>query len=239
MVRFYNVIIILSLLLTSRAFADTPQSLAEIDDVVHQFVQHTLREHYGEQYGEQGDYNINIGHLDPRLTLEQCTQPLTPILEYGQISQHNFTIKVSCSSPKTWSVRLPVKIQVFKKVVVNKQHISREQPINGVELDLARQDVSQIGDGYYESIDDLAGLVAQRNIASGSVIKQHMVKQPTLVHRGQMVKMVIEAPGLTIEGSGVAQTDGVKGQLVKVKNVRSNKVVDATVVDVGITVIPI
>jgi flagella basal body P-ring formation protein FlgA len=234
MAKFYKVILILNLLLNQVAFADGSQSLTDIDEVASHFVYDSLREHHGEQ----GDYSVNIGHLDQRLNLEQCTQALNPSIEYGQLSQNNFTVKISCSSPKKWAVRIPVKVQVFKQVVITTQHISKDMPINGAELKLQRQDVSQIGDAFYESIDDLTGLVAQKNIASGSVLKHHMVKQPTLVYRGQMVKMVIEAPGLTIEGTGIAQNDGIKGQLVKVKNVRSNRVVDAMVVDAGITVIP-
>lgn len=234
MAKLTKTLLILNILFNSAAFAEGSQSLTDIDEVVHRFVNQSLREHHGEQ----GDYTVNIGHLDPRLNLEQCTDALDPTIEYGQLTQNTFTVKVSCSAPKQWAVRIPVKVQVFKLVVVTTQHISKDQPINPSELNVVRQDVSQIGEAYYQTIDDITGLVAQKNISSGSVLKHHMVKQPTLVHRGELVKMVVQAPGLVIEGAGIAQNDGIKGQMVKVKNLRSNRVVDAMVVETGVTVIP-
>lgn len=232
--RWNKALLALSLQLLGTAFANETQSLQEIDDLVKHFVQHSVREFHGEN----SDFTVKIGQLDSHLRLEACEEDLTPSIEFGQVSQHNFTVKVACAAPKKWSVRLPVKVQVFKHVVMNKQHINKDMPLTANELDLVRQDISVINDSFYESIDDLNGLVAQKNIASGSVIKHHMVKQPTLVRRGEMVKMVIQAPGITIEGTGVAQSDGIKGQVVKVKNIRSNRIVDAMVVDTGVTTIP-
>jgi flagella basal body P-ring formation protein FlgA len=215
-------------------YAQENQPLNEIDDVVHQFVNQSLREFHGPQ----GDFNATFGQLDLRLRLEQCSVPLTPSIEIGQISQNAFTVKVTCPAPKKWTVRVPVKVQVYKQVVVSTSQIMKEQPLGGNEIAMARQDITQVNDGYFQSIEELNGLVAQKAIPAGTVIKHHMVKQPTLVHRGETVRIVVEAPGIRIEGQGVAQNDGIKGQMIKIKNLRSNRMVDAMVLDTGITVVP-
>lgn len=234
MLKLYKATFICLLMATQVCHAE-PQSLVEIDDTIKLFVQHSL----SDQYKDKADFTVTVGQLDNRLQLEKCSDLLIPEVEFGNLSQNNFTVKVSCSSPKKWAVRVPIKVQLFKQIVVTTQQLMRDHLIGAADLQLSRQDVSQLSDGYFQSIDELIGMAAQKPIPSGAVIKHHMLKRPTLVHRGEIVKIVISMPGLTIEGTGIAQNDGAKGEMVKVKNSRSNKIVDAMVSDFGATTIPL
>ncbi len=222
-------------LFAQSALLQAAQSLTEIDDILNQYVHQALN----EQYSDQGDFVINIGKLDPRLQLEQCSESLKPEIEFGNLNQSNFTVKVTCPAPKKWAVRVPVKVQLFKQVAVTATQLLKDHQITASDLQMTRQDVSLVSDGYFQSVDELIGMAVQKPISPGTIIKHHMVKPPTLVHRGEIVKIVIKSPGLTIEGMGIAQNDGAKGEMVKVKNNRSNRVVDAMVTEPGITVIPL
>lgn len=231
MVSMKNKAFILSMLLSPLAFAS--QDLAEIDTVVKDYVQQAV----DQFYEHQADFNVQVSSLDPRLKLEQCLEPLQPELEFGRINQHYITVKVSCATPKKWVLRVPVKVQLFKEIVLTTHPIQREQIITAQDLKFVRTDVSQVSDGYYGSPDELIGLVATKPIGDNAIIMHHMVKQPVLVHRGETVKLVVKAPGLTIEGTGIAQTDGIKGQLIRIKNSRSNRMVEATVQETGVAVV--
>jgi flagella basal body P-ring formation protein FlgA len=159
--------------------------------------------------------------------------------EFGQVSQNNVTIKVSCGQPKQWSLRVPVKIQHLKPVAVSTTLLSKGHVVAANDVNVSKQDVSLISDGYYQDPEQIIGLVVQRTIPAGNIIRQNMVKERVVIRRGELVRMVIQASGFSVEGSGVALTDGIKGQMIRVKNTRSNKIVEAVVQDTGVAVIPI
>lgn len=61
-----------------------------------------------------------------------------------------------------------------------------------------------------------------------------MVRQPILIHRGETVKIVVSTPGFKLEADGVAQADGSIGDTIRIKNTRSNKMIDAKVKGSGV-----
>ncbi len=175
------------------------------------------------------DVKTQISPLDSRLRLQACEAPLQTLTEFGNIKQKHLTVKVSCEGPVKWSLRIPVKLQIFQTVIVASQQIVRDQILTQQDLHLHKQDVGQIGDGYFQNEKELVGLSSVKNIPAGQVIKRHMVRQPITVHRGETVKIVVSSPGFNLEAAGVAQADGAIGDTIKVKNVRSNRMVDAKV----------
>lgn len=175
-----------------------------------------------------------IGPIDNRIRLQVCDTPLQTITEFGNTKQKNLTVKVSCEAPVRWSLRVPVKIQIFQPVVVASMPIQRDQVLTGKELHLNKQDINQLTDGYFQSEEELIGLSSIKSIQSGAVIKRHMVKQPLIIRRGETVKIVISSPGFNLEASGVAQGDGAVGDTIRVKNTRSNRIVDAKIKASGV-----
>ena len=80
------------------------------------------------------------------------------------------------------------------------------------------------------------GLVARRPIPSDTVIESYMVgsASPELViERNQSVFIKVERPGLFITTMGKALQNGHQGEIIKVKNVSSDRVIYACVNDDG------
>lgn len=175
------------------------------------------------------DIKTSIGNIDSRVRLQACDTPLNTITEFGNLQQKNLTIKVSCDGPVKWSLRVPVKIQIFQDVIVATMPISRDQIISAKDIQLNKQDINQLGDGYFQTEEEILGLSTIKSIQPGAVIKRHMVRQPIIIRRGETVKIVINQPGFTLEADGIAQSDGAMGETIKVKNSRSNKMLDAKV----------
>lgn len=180
------------------------------------------------------DVKSTIGPIDNRIRLQACESPLNTVTEFGNANQKHLTIKVSCDAPVRWSLRVPVKLQIFQTVVVSTQQIPRDQVITGKELQVLKQDINQLTEGYFQSEEELIGLSSVKSIQPGAVIKRHMVRQPIIVHRGETVKIVISEPGLKIEADGIAQSDGAIGDTIRIKNSRSNKMIDAKVKGSGV-----
>jgi len=178
-----------------------------------------------------------IGPIDSRIRLQACEAPLNTITEFGNANQKHLTVKVTCEAPVRWSIRIPVKLQIFQSVVVATQQIPRDQVITGRELQVHKQDINQLTEGYFQSEEELIGLSSVKSIQPGAVIKRHMVRQPIIVRRGENVKVVITSPGFNLEADGIAQADGALGDTVRIKNSRSNKMFDAKVKGSGVVCI--
>lgn len=230
-----NVCIILlsNVLLGTHIATASDQSLSEIEQVVIAQTEQMLL----TQMGSLENTTVTIKHLDNRLKLQACMHPLQTSIEHNTTSFKNMTIRVSCSEPAKWSVRVPVQIQQFKPVLVSTKSISRDQPIGSDDYHLVMTDVNMLTEGYFQNPDDLKGLVLKNTISAGTVIKNNFLKQPILIKRGETVKIIAQAPGLNIETVGIAQMDGIKNQSITVRNQRSNKIIDAIAHESGVVIV--
>jgi flagellar basal body P-ring formation protein FlgA len=66
-------------------------------------------------------------------------------------------------------------------------------------------------------------------VASGTEILATMLKSPPLVRKGKMVKMVFDNGSMHIVTVGLSEEDGVAGNIIRVKNITSNKIIYARV----------
>jgi flagella basal body P-ring formation protein FlgA len=54
-----------------------------------------------------------------------------------------------------------------------------------------------------------------------------------LVHKGDLVTIVLETPSLQLTAQGKALDDGARGALVRIENTKSSRIVDASVTAAG------
>jgi flagella basal body P-ring formation protein FlgA len=66
-------------------------------------------------------------------------------------------------------------------------------------------------------------------VASGAELLATMLKEIPLVRKGKMVKMVFDNGSMQIVTVGLSEEDGVAGNIVRVKNITSNKIIYARV----------
>lgn len=76
---------------------------------------------------------------------------------------------------------------------------------------------------------DLVDRTPRRSLPVNAPINLYDIQAPKLVTRNQMVTMVLRTSNMLITTQGKATEDGVKGEVIRVVNVQSNRTVDATV----------
>ncbi|MCF7955803.1 MAG: flagellar basal body P-ring formation chaperone FlgA [Phycisphaerae bacterium] len=72
------------------------------------------------------------------------------------------------------------------------------------------------------------GLVARRNIESGQEIRNTLLTQPKpeiLIKRNALVVIKIDTLAILLTAKGTALSEGVFGEMIKVKNIDSNKII--------------
>ncbi len=83
------------------------------------------------------------------------------------------------------------------------------------------------------TLDELEGKVARRTLLTGRYIPQSSLREAYLVEQGAAVEVVFVAGALTISASAVTLEPGSAGDLVKVRNIDTGKVLSGTVMADG------
>lgn len=78
-------------------------------------------------------------------------------------------------------------------------------------------------------IEKLVGRTPRRVIDSGEIIRISDVDAPKMVERGKPIAIYYRTGAMELRDMGVAMSDGGVGDIIQVKNIRSNTVVQAMV----------
>ena len=101
------------------------------------------------------------------------------------------------------------------------------------DLNYVTLGADKMTDDLIRSANDLVGKEVRRSLMEGSTISQRDLRPAQLVKRGNLVTMVVANGGLHITAKGRALADGAEGDVVKVMNLTSNKVIEGTVNERG------
>ncbi|PPD32271.1 MAG: flagella basal body P-ring formation protein FlgA [Methylomonas sp.] len=216
------------LLLFASATANTAslQSVQVIQDAVQSFVQASL--------DPAGQYQINSAQIDPRLQLAACTENLDIFSQSGEIKAGRNTVGIRCPGTNNWTIYSSVAVKSFGQVLILTKQLSRNDRVGPEHITAEMRDTSTLQRGYLTDAADILNQQANRVIPVGSVLYKSQFSAPTLIKRGERVSIQTGKAGLLITSSGVAMMDGTQGQQISVKNVSSQRVIQATVVNAGL-----
>ena len=82
--------------------------------------------------------------------------------------------------------------------------------------------------------DQLIGKTPRRALRAGEPVRLVDLQMPVLVHKGELVTMLLETGTLHLTAQGQAMEDGARGALIRVSNSKSSRLLDATIVGSGL-----
>lgn len=215
-----------SVLVTGRSAGATEggyQPLAAIYEAVDRFV----REHFQGPGVVDG---VVIEHLDPRLRLTACGDSLQSFLPSGQPSAGRLTVGVRCAAPKPWRLYVPVRITRHVEVLVAARPLPRGIALSADAIRHGRRDPTDLSGAWYTEPSQLLGLETRRAIRAGEVLSPQLLSSARLIRRGQELVLFATSGSMTVTVKGKALEDGVEGDIVRVRNLSSDRVVEGRVV---------
>lgn len=111
--------------------------------------------------------------------------------------------------------------------------IIEKADISWIEIEAGRLPRDALAD-----IDAIVGKSARRPLPAGRLLRQRDVSTPVVVRKGDLVTMVVIAPGLQLSATGRVLENGGRGDLVRVMNIGSKRTVQAVVWSSGQVRIP-
>lgn len=128
---------------------------------------------------------------------------------------------------RTESVR--TRIEVLRDVVTAARSMPAGTVLTESDVRTVRRWVRRVHQHSLPSMEATSGKRLTVQVASGAEIIATMLKEIPLVRRGKMVKMVFDNGPMQIVTVGMSEEDGIAGNIIRVKNITSNKVIYARV----------
>lgn len=179
---------------------------------------------------------VSTEPLDLRLQLAPCDQPLRAIISDQAQARSRMTVPVQCPQAGGWTVRVPVRLKLFRNVLVSTHALLRGDGIGAADVRSEERDVTRLGYGYIENFQQIAGRSLSRAVARGSVLTPATLGGRRMVRAGDHVQVLARLDGIEVRADGVALGSGDNGARLRVRNASSGRVVDARVSAPGVVV---
>ncbi|MCK0534331.1 MULTISPECIES: flagellar basal body P-ring formation chaperone FlgA [unclassified Anaerobiospirillum] len=217
-------VMIPALLLASVSGAHaTPQEAEFLRTVAEQYI---LAQFEHQDYGDK-KIEVRAGKLDERRSYGgRCTNYLTAELKGSEIKSTS-QVKITCSQPDNqYSIFVPVKVSILTPALVASRNLTRGSVIGSSDLRTI----------YLNEETNLTTAVSDPNILVGSRLKRDVKEGEQIrsnsfcvVCKNDKVSIVARSHGLALKTTGLALDDGGINQSIRVRNLKSNKVVSAVV----------
>ncbi|AGI23625.1 flagellar basal body P-ring formation chaperone FlgA [Pseudomonas sp. MT3] len=190
-------------------------------------------EDYLRTSGIDARYEIEVARIDPRLRLVQCDKDLTQALESPAQPVGRVTVRVRCDGSSPWTVFVPATVKLFRQVVVTTLPLKRDHVIEAADISMVERDVGPLTQGYLTDPERVIGFKLRRPAMIDQVLAPVFLEQAEAIRKGDQVVIRARTSAIHVMMPGEALSDGVPGQQIRVRNLRSQRIVKARVVEPG------
>jgi flagella basal body P-ring formation protein FlgA len=186
----------------------------------------TLRDYSGDS-----ELKIELDDRSPEIHVAVDAPPTLAIrnLRINELTGR-FTGAVLAPADRP-TVELPIAGRALRltEVPVLAHRIGRGDVIRQGDVTLAKVAANLIGRDTLTDAKDFVGLEATRQLAAGAPLRAIDVRPQVLVAKNSLVTIVLRAGGMELTVQGKALEEGGRGDVVKVMNTKSKRVLEAQV----------
>ena len=145
------------------------------------------------------------------------------------IGRTSFTVRFSKGDTVVREEAVRVRIEVFTDLVVSTREIMRDAVIGSDDVTVTSKWMDTAPAGILTDAAEVVGKKAVMRLNAGTEISRTMLRSVPVVKKGEAVRIVLESGPMVISAVGLCQEDGGKGDLVRVQNISSKKIIFARV----------
>uniref|UniRef100_A4XNR3 Flagella basal body P-ring formation protein FlgA n=1 Tax=Ectopseudomonas mendocina (strain ymp) TaxID=399739 RepID=A4XNR3_ECTM1 len=222
-------------LLPSAVLRAEVEAAGQIDQAIAAHMQQQLAAEAKRQAWQGMRHSLGITLLSSAEQLPACSQALELTVASDDPSPlARQRLQLRCADAPGWTRVALVQASVFVAAVHAARVIERGQTIAAEQVQLQEVNVGRSSRGFYSSLDEVVGQGAKRRIRAGALIAPSLLSAPLLVRRGQQVTIVANQDGISASATGEALGNGREGEVIRVRNLGSQKVIEAQVVEEGV-----
>ncbi len=141
------------------------------------------------------------------------------------------TVHVMVEGKRVQSFQVSGMVDVYDQVLHAARGIAKGDTVEPEAFVAKRARVTDDPKDYGRSDLDVVGKRAVKEIAAGEPLRLSFLENPIVVTKGDIVRVVINKPGLAVSMKAEVKDDGRIGDKVKVMNLSSRKVIQGRVRD--------
>jgi len=194
----------------------------------------TLRDYSGD-----GELKIELDDRSPEIHVAVDAAPTLAIrnLRINEATGRFTAAVLAPADRPTVELAIAGRAMRVTEVPVLAHRIGRGEVIRQGDIVLAKVAVNLIGRDTLTDAKDIVGLEPTRQLAAGAPIRAQDVRPQVLVPKNSLVTIVLRQAGMELTVQGKALDEGGKGDVVKVMNTKSQRVLEAQVDGPGIVVL--
>jgi flagella basal body P-ring formation protein FlgA len=163
--------------------------------------------------------------LDPALRMPPCPHALQ--------AQALSAVNVEVSCPDGWRLFVPVRVQRVQPVVVLVAAVAPGQPVPASALGVETRDAARLGAAPLTDPAQAVGHSLRLGGRPGQVLRRADLVAQAMVKRGEPVALVAGGGGFEVRMAGRALADAGSGEVVRVENLSSRRVLSGVVAAPG------
>lgn len=173
-------------------------------------------------------FEINVATVAVAPTPPCSRKPTAEALETRYINRMRFAW--TCPGSEGWQRIWTVRAEVTAVVLVAAANLPAQQPLTEADIAQERRRLSDLSE-VLAVPEDAVGQVPLRPLRTGQILTPRLLVQPQLVRRGGNVQIVARNGPVEVRAPGEALEAGRLGDVVRVRNTSTGRVIRARVVD--------
>lgn len=185
-----------------------------------------LSESLQRQYVKnQGDLELHLAQAWPRPLVpdEPLKLEITEMPRAGVMPNFVAGFEVWCGKERVGHWQAPLQASVWHEIPIAHSTLQRGDPVIGADVIMERADILLQKDVFtgFPSTDD--SLEFAETIMPGHAVMSRSVRVRPVILRGQMVEGIFQDGTLAISLMVLTMEDGAVGQVVRVRNPKTNR----------------
>ncbi len=149
-------------------------------------------------------------------------------------NRYTFNIKVSVEGEEDVKFTVPAEIEEWVKLPVATRPMSKGEVVRSDDLAMARLNLDAIPQDAALNERMVVGYELNNHISAGDAFRRKALKIPPVVNANSKVTLLFTKGPLTATATGTALEAGIEGQLIRVQNDSSRRVIMAHIVEPGL-----
>lgn len=176
-----------------------------------------------------GKLTVNAANIDPRIKATDCPEPLETSASSTSSTRSNINVLVECLADN-WKVYVPIRISASVPMIVSTRQLGRGEIISASDVTTSMIELQRFRKDGFTNFEQVVGAKLKRNVRLGDVVERNDV---CVVCRNEKVTIRAVKGGMTITTQGTALQDGSSGDQVRVKNDKSQRIIEGIVTGIA------
>ncbi len=183
--------------------------------------------------GAPARHELGLDNPAVRLHLAPDVRPEIVVRElwYDAASRRFSALVAAAEDRSAAPMRVAGRLYEVVDVPVPARPIAKGEVIGRDDVKIVTMRADRLSRGAVTDIDEIVGKAPRRSLRAGEPVRPGDVRRPVVVAKGSTVTMVYRTPFMELTARGRAIEDGGHGDVIKVMNTQSKKVIEAVVAD--------